>query len=108
MISHFITCGLDIRYGCLYLCCYLRFLFSNFQVSPREAVLMMLVIVIRSSAAPTEAGDKTARLSYGYPNMQQPLPYGGSNFYGGNNNGIYYNQGAISPFPLILDASCKK
>ncbi|XP_046447473.1 uncharacterized protein LOC124196441 [Daphnia pulex] len=77
-------------------------------VSLCKAVLMMLVIVIRSSAAPTEAGDKTARLSYGYPNMQQPLPYGGSNFYGGNNNGIYYNQGAISPFPLVLDASCKK
>lgn len=66
---------------------------------------MMLVIVIRSSASPTEAGDRMARLSYGYPNVQ---PYGGGNFYGGNNNGVYYNQGAISPFPLVLDSACKK
>lgn len=81
-----------------------------FAVCPCKAVLVMMVIVIRCSAAPvTEAGDRMTRLGYGYPTVQQFGGVGGSsNFYGNNNNGMYYNQGAISPFPLFMDSSCKK
>ncbi|XP_057375416.1 uncharacterized protein LOC130696350 [Daphnia carinata] len=70
-------------------------------VCPSKVILMMMV-VITCSALQNEASERMVRP--GYPGMQY-----GNNYYGGsNNNGVYYNQGAISPFPLFLDSSCRR